>query len=162
MAKIKNIPAENNVLRYARRKYLAWKMDENGDGARIVGCFPDVFKLRDNAEFNKKNSGPEKYLSVNWIEFFPGDEEEQLGQTVGDFCSVWSVGKNDAFVKLSVDEFKKVSRSHKAEVRILHEPTKYIKSHGSIRRLPEDNALLLDDLCVMASKALIPATRFKK
>lgn len=157
MAKIANIPATDNILRYARKRHLFWNLDSNGNPEKITGCSPDLFRLRDNPEFNKNNLGPETYLSVNWIEFFSGDEAEQVRQTVIDFCSVRTIGKNDAFVKLNVDAFKNVCRPHKAKVRILHEPTKNIKSHGSIRRLPQDNALLLDDLCEMAFKALIPA-----
>jgi hypothetical protein len=154
MAKTVNIPDTDNIIRYAKKKHLSWKFDCKGNPVKIIGCFPDLFKLRNDPQFNKKNSGPEKYLSVNWIEFFPGDEAKQLRQAIDDFYSVRTVGKNDTFVKLIVNDVKKVCRSHKAEVRILHEPTRHIKSHGSIRRLPQDNDLLLDDLCEMAFKTL--------
>ena len=160
MAKITNIPDTDNVLRYAKKTHLAWKPDDKGIPV-VVGCFPALFELRDNPEFNKQNNGPEKSLSVNWIEFFTGDEWQQLRQTVEDFSSARTINRPDAFAKLSVREFKKVCRVHSAKVRIIHDAEKSkIKSHSSINQLPQDNALLFDDLCEMAFNSLIPAAKF--
>lgn len=162
MAKITNIPDTDNVLRYAKKTHLAWELDLNGNPVKVTGCFPDLFKLRDNPDFNKNHGGPEKYLSINWVEFFEGDEECRLQQTVNDFRSSRKIKKSDAFAKLNAGEFKSVCMARAAKVRIIHDAKESLrnKSHGRITQLPQDDALLFDDLCEMALNALIPVSRF--
>ncbi len=163
MAKIENIPDADNVLRYAKKTHLAWDLSSE-ENPVITGCFPDLFKLRDNPEFNMKHSGPEKYLSVNWLEYFSGTEAEILQKTVADFCSVRAIKKFDAFAKLNVGEFKKTCLSRAAKVRIIHDAKESspIKSHSRITQLPQNNAQLLSDLCELAIQSIIPASEFIK
>ncbi len=163
MAKIVKIPDTDNVLRYAKKKHLIWQLDSSDNQEKIIGCFPDLFKLRDDPEFNKKNGGPEKALSVNWLEFFQCSAEKNIQKAVDDFCSARTIKKHDAFAKLNVGAFKMMCNRHSAKVRIIHDAKRSsVKSHSSITQLPQDNALLLDDLCEMAFKALMPAGRFIK
>lgn len=161
MAKIKNISDSDNILRYARKKHLDWELDSKGNPVAIRRCFPDLFKLRDDSAFIRNHGRAESNLSVNWIEFFAGDAEGQLRQTVDDFCSARTIKKHDAFAKLNTGEFKKVCLSHSAKVRVIHDAKKSaVKSHSSITRLPQDNPLLFDDLCEMAFKSLLQAAMF--
>ena len=145
MSKVSNIPDAHNILRHAKKKHLGWELDSNGKPLSIKTCYPDLFKLRQL----------EKALSVNWIEFFDGTEQERIEKTIKDFSSSYEVKKYDAFAKFNVGEFKKICIEHSAKVRVIHEATKSIKSHSSITQLPQDNALLLDDLCKVAYGALV-------
>ncbi len=150
MAKTTNIPDTDNVLRYARKKHLFWDLDSQGKPVSILGCSPELFKLTDK----DKNSG----LSVNWVEFFEGNNEHRLKQTIQDFCSNYNVEKHYRFTQLNVGEFKKTCEEHSAKTRIIHdaELTKSkIKSHSSITQLPQNNDLLFDDLCTLAFKSFI-------
>jgi hypothetical protein len=153
MAKTTNIPDSDNVLRYAKNKHL--KRDNN---KQIYGCFHDLFKLRDDDDFIKIHGKSEKNLSVNWLEFFNGNNEQRLQKAIQDICSKRTVKKNDRFTKLNVGEFKNTCEEYSAKVRIIHDAklTKSkVKSHSSITQLPQDNLLLLDDLCTLAFKSLI-------
>ncbi|MFH1158737.1 MAG: hypothetical protein V1721_07665 [Pseudomonadota bacterium] len=160
MAKVTNIPEADHVLRHAKKKHLEWGLDSEGKKA-ILGCFPDVFKLRDDTEFIRQHGKPEVSLSVNWIEFFSGDEEKQLQQAVKDFCSIRPIKQCGAFAKLNVGKLKKVCQEHSAKVRVIHDAERSaIKSHSSITQLPQNNAMLFIDLCELAFDSLIPATKF--
>ncbi|MSP43865.1 MAG: hypothetical protein EXR08_10985 [Alphaproteobacteria bacterium] len=147
-------------MRHAKNTHLFKKPDGCGN-PEIVGCVHDLVKLRDEAEFNKKHGGPEKYLSVNWLEFFEGKEEERLHQFAEDFGSARKIKKSDTFVKLNVGTFKAICQMRSAKVRIIHDPGgSTIKSHGSIRQLPQDDDLLFDDLCELAFTGLLSASSF--
>lgn len=161
MAKVSNIPEADHILRHARQRHLKWELDSKGKPVAILRCFPDLFKLRNSPEFIRKHGEPEQALSVNWIEFFDGDSKDQLQQTVKDFRSVIKIKKSEAFAKLNVGEFKGVCKKHSAKVRIIPDAKKStIKSHSSITQLPQDNAMLFNDLCNLAFDSLIPAKKF--
>jgi hypothetical protein len=161
MAKISNIPDSDNVLRFAKKKHLIWELDAEGKPVEIKGCYHDLFKLRNDEEFIKKHGGPEKSLSVNWLEFFKGDDAYNFKQAVADFLgSSRELKKTEAFAKLNVGEIKSICTSHSAKVRIIHDAdNSTIKSHGSVNQLPQDNSFLFDDLCELAMKAIFPAKK---
>jgi len=148
MGKVTDIPNEDNILRWIKNKHL----ERSVDGKEVIGLFHGAFRLREG----------ESYLSVNWIEFFDRNEKQKLSKTVDDFRNGLNnrrLSPKSLFAKLNVETFKKTCLQHAAKVRILHEPDK-IKSHTAIRQLPQDNALLFDDICNLAFDFLIPAENF--
>lgn len=150
MAKVTNIPDCDNVLRHVRRKHLFWELDSHGNPLSIVGCSPEIFKLREKDEGD---------LSVNWIEFFEGNYEQRLKKTIKDFCSNYSVKVSDRFTQFNVMEFKDICNEYSIKVRIIHDAElkkSKARSHSSITNLPQDNLLFFDDLCKLAFKLLIP------
>ncbi len=151
----KNIPDTDNVLRWARNSHLV----RNHDGI-VVGCHHALFALRTNQEFIARKGKKEDFLSVNWMEYFNGTEDEQVNAVVIEFKSkrAGTLPSNSYFTKLHVAEFKKICLKHSAKVRIVHESTK--DSHSAVRQLPQDKIMLFDDLCTLASKNLISANKF--
>jgi hypothetical protein len=151
MTKQTNIPDSNHVLRCVKNKHLI-KDHSNA----VIGCYPDVFKLRTDADFIARTGNQEQSLSVNWVEHFKGNEEQKIAATIKDFMSA-RTGKPPKFTKLNVGVFKGVCKSYSAQVRIVHDADKKskIKSHSSIRKLPQDNYILFNDLCDLAYDSLL-------
>lgn len=163
MAKVTNIPDTDHVLRWAQpKKHLLW----NAETKKFDGCDHALFKLRSDDKFVAKYGGIEKSLSVNHVEHFKGTDKERLKQTVEDYrdglkslTPSVTLSKNAPFSKLNVSELKEMCGKHGAKIRVVHDakPTARIKSHGSITQLPQDNNLLLDDLCKLAFQNLMSA-----
>jgi hypothetical protein len=151
----KNIPDSDNVLRWAKNAHLV----KNHDG-KVIGCYHVLFTLRTDQEFIDRKGKKEDFLSVNWLEYFTGTQDEQLNAAVSEFKSKRGnkLPKNSYFTQLNVGELKELCLKHSAKVRVVHESTK--DSHSAIRQLPQDKTMLFDDLCTAASKSLIPATKF--
>ena len=74
------------------------------------------------------------------------------------FRSTLTVGTKSAFGIGNVRKVKEVCRSRGVNVRIVYEPTDNNKSHSGIRRLPRDDAILLDALATDAFAELIHNT----
>jgi hypothetical protein len=163
MAEFKNIPDSDHVLRWARpKKHLQWDPEIQ----QFVGCDHSLFKCRTDAEFVERYGGPEKSLSVNYVEHFKGAEQERLKQTVLDYSNGSGASRNTLrksyFSKLNVGGLKNICHKHGAKIRVIHDatPNSRIKSHGSINQLSQDNHFLFEDLCKFAFQNLIAAERF--
>lgn len=165
MAEFKNIPDSDHVLRFARPKEHLLR---DHDTKQVIGCDHSLFELQTNAKFVEKFGGPEKSLSVNYVEYFKGAEQERLEQTVLDFCNGSGASRNTLkksyFSKLNVGGLKNICHKHGAKIRVIHDatPNARIKSHGSINQLPQDNNFLFEDLCKFAFKNLMTAEGFLK
>ncbi len=151
MTKQTTIPDSGHVLRCVKNKHLI--RDHRNT---VIGCYPDLFKLRTDADFIARTGSKEQSLSVNWVEHFKGSEEQQIAETINDFMSA-RTGKPPRFTKLNVGAFKNVCKSYSAQVRVVHDADKKakIKSHSSIRKLPQDNDILFNDLCDLAYDSLL-------
>jgi len=144
-AKITNLPNEHHVMRY-----VPWgKLRRDGDD-NVLGFLGEAFKLRPD----------ETYLSINWLEYFEfeGDREAQIQASVKTFRRTLKVGAKSAFGLGNVSRIKQVCRSRDVNVRIVYEPKDDNKSHSAIRRLPQDDAMLLDALAADAFVELIHNT----
>jgi hypothetical protein len=142
-AKITNLPDEDHVMRY-----VPWgKLRRDGDD-NVLGFLGEAFKLRPN----------ENSLSVNWLEKFDGDREERILASVRMFRRTITVGTKSAFGVGNVIKIKEVCRARGVTVRIVHEPKDDNPSHSGIRRLPRDDAILLDALAADAFAELIHNT----
>ena len=136
MAKKINIPDNNNILRHIKPSYL--KRDHHGI---VIGVFPDFFRLREK----------EKAISVNWIEFFNGGINEQVKQAIADFKKGYNLKKSSYFAKINVGDLKRICFSYKNKIKVIHKPTKEIKSHSSVSQLSQDKEMLLYDISKLAS-----------
>ena len=110
-----------------------------------MGFLGEAFKLRPD----------EDALSVNWLEYFEGDREARIQASVRTFRSTLRVGTKSAFGVGNVAKIKEVCRARSARVRIVYEPREDNQSHSAIRRLPRDDAILLDALAADAFAELI-------
>ena len=139
-ARITNLPDDDHVMRYVPWGKLRRDEDDN-----IVGFLGEAFKLRPD----------EDALSVNWLEYFEGDREARIQASVRTFRSTHRVGTKSAFGVGNVAKIKEVCRARSARVRIVYEPREDNQSHSAIRRLPRDDAILLDALAADAFAELI-------
>jgi hypothetical protein len=142
-ARIRNLPDDHHVMRYAPWGKLRRDEDDN-----VLGFLGEAFKLRPD----------EDSLSVNWLEYFDGDHEAQIQASVKMFRRTITVGIKSAFGVGNVAKIKEVCRARGASVRIVYEPTDDNPSHSGIRRLPRDDEILLDSLAADAFAELIHNT----
>jgi hypothetical protein len=151
MATFKNIPDEGHFIRRALPGNHLLK-DHDGN---VIGFDQTLFRYRSDEKFVAQHGKAETSLSINWIESFDGNADEQLSQTLEDYCQSMLMHKppiklgNCHFTKLQVSKFKATCTNYKAKPRVVHDgrPT---KSHGGITQLPQDDALLLEDLALQA------------
>ena len=139
-AKITNLPNEDHVMRY-----VPWGKLRKDEDDKVLGFLGEAFKLKPD----------EDALSVNWLEYFEGDREARIQASVRTFRSTLRVGTKSAFGVGNVAKIKEVCRARSARVRIVYEPREDNQSHSAIRRLPRDDAILLDALAADAFAELI-------
>lgn len=133
------LPPEDHVARHIKPRLI--KLDE--DTNEPIGVFPEAFQLRDG----------ERDLSVNWLEYFPGDRAEQLRQVVDH--SELTLKARDGFGVLRVGELSEVCERHGAKVRVIHERTEKNPAHAAVHLYPRDNRELEAVLANVAGQDLM-------
>jgi hypothetical protein len=126
------IPSEHHIVRYIPWSKL--RKDENDD---VLGVLGVAFQPRLG----------EKALSATWLEYFPGEREVQITAVVHAVrASDLKPGAKSGFAigKVVVITAACANRGHK--VRIVHEPRVDNKAHVGVRRMPRDDAELLEIL----------------
>ncbi len=132
------VPNDSHVMRYVRKRQL--RRDENGN---VLGILPQALELR----------GPEKYLSVTWLEHFDPQYERGLIQAAEAIRRQLEVRGNDGFSTTAVGVFCDICERHDKKVRVLHEPENPENTgHVAIRKFPRDNLELLH---LLASDAFV-------
>lgn len=139
-AKGMNLPDEDHVMRYVPWARLRKDEDEN-----VIGFLPHAFELRPE----------EESLSVNWLEYFNGDREDRIRDSVKMFRNTRKVGKKSAFGIGNVGQIKETCGANGALVRIVYEPEANNQAHSAIRRLPRDDLSLLEALAADAFGELV-------
>jgi hypothetical protein len=134
-----HLPSDDHIARHIKPRLV--KKDEVTKNA--IGVFPEAFALREG----------ERDLSVNWLEFFPGDETEQLRQVIRH--TELKLNARHGFGILQVGQFSNVCAIHGAKVRIIHERTDGNPAHASVHRYPRDNDHLSAVLANMAGRHLV-------
>jgi len=143
MQAITNLPDNDHVMRYVPWGRLRRDGDDN-----VLGFLGVAFQRRAN----------EDSLSVNWLEYFPGDRDTKIRASVTKFRETIHVGTKSAFGVGNVARVKNVCRANGARVRIVYEPTDDNLSHSGIRRLPRDDLSILDALAADAFVDLVQNT----
>lgn len=134
-----DLPREDHVLRFVPPSRLHRDEDDN-----VIGVLPQAFELRLHQD--------EKYLSVNWLEYFKGDFDSNIEATVSSFRESRKainarMPKRSAFCIGNVGKVLDTCIACKfPKVRIVYEKqnSTHNKSHSKIIRLPENDADLLD------------------
>ncbi len=132
MRKGLKLPAEHHIVRYVPFSKL--RKDEND---KIIGVLATAFALRKG----------ESALSVTYLEYFPGSKMEQIRGAVWAIrASDLGAGGKSGFATGNVEAVYNtcINRNHK--IRIVYEPVNDNKAHSTVRRLPRDDAELLEIL----------------
>jgi hypothetical protein len=127
-------------------RYAAWGRLRRDADDNVLGCLPQAFQRRET----------EDALSVNWLEYFPGDRSIQITASVKAFRQTIDVGSKSAFGIANVAKIKALCRDHGSPVRVIYEPTDANPAHSGVRRLPRDDLRLLEALAVDAFVDLVP------
>lgn len=137
-----NIPDEDHVMRHVSSKRL--RRDEDGNP---IGFLPEAFQLREG----------EKGLSVNWIEYFKQTFEDNIVSCIQLFRKIRGIKKSSAFGIGNVEKIKSICLKHgHKKVIIVDDGNNRNKAHVLIRRMPEDDLLLLDSLASDAFSRCVP------
>jgi hypothetical protein len=127
-------------------RYVSWnRLRRDGESDEIIGFLGQAFQLKP----------AEDELSGTWVEFFQGDAADQRHAAVRATRNAQKVGAKSAFAVGLVGRIREICSTHGATVRILHEPEDNNPAHAVIRRLPRDNADLLDNLASDAFDEMI-------
>jgi hypothetical protein len=140
ISKGSNLPNEDHVMRY-----VPWSKLRRDEKEQVIGFLPTAFELREN----------EQSLSLNWLEYFSGDRNHKIRESVDTFRRVRKVGAKSAYGIGKVGQIKDICDAHGARVRIVYEPDVDNLAHAGIRRLPPDDLSLLDALASQAFTELV-------
>lgn len=131
---------DHNVMRH-----VSWaKLRRDGDD-NVIGFLPSAFELRE----------AEEYLSVNWLEYFPGNRTCQITECVKEFRSNLNVRPKSAFGISGVKRIKEVCQGVGKSIRIVYSPTANNLSHASIYKLPRNEFSLFESLASDAFTEII-------
>jgi len=117
-------------------RYVSWtKLRKDGED-NVLGFFPSAFELRPT----------EESLSVNWLEYFSGDHQNQVAESVREFRRGFDAKKKSAFGIANVRKVKDVFQGSGRAVRIVYSPSLDNLAHASIQKLPRDEFALFETL----------------
>lgn len=126
-------------------RYVPWaKLRRDGDD-NVLGFLPAAFELR----------ATEESLSVNWLEYFPGDHQNQVTECVKEFRGSFRVTKKSAFGVANVRTVKDIFQGSGKAVRITYSPSPNNCSHASIQKLPRDEFAILEALAADAFTEIV-------
>lgn len=128
------VDKKDHVSRYIPRKKLLVDDKENP-----VGILPQAFEMRVDKE--------EKDLSVNWLEHFGNNYQQNIAHMVQSFTLSWNrqgakIGKGSAFSVANVGVLEnKCAQIGQKSVKVLldEKPKNSNPSHARIIRLPINN-----------------------
>jgi hypothetical protein len=130
-------------------RYVPWaKLRRDGDD-NVLGFLPSAFELRTT----------EESLSVNWLEYFSGDRQNQITGCVREFRNIFNVGKKSAFGVANVRKVKDIFQGSGKTVRIVYSPSPDNCSHASIQKLPRDEFALFEALAADAFTEIVMNTQ---
>jgi hypothetical protein len=132
-ARVSNLPDEDHVMRYVPWTRLRKDEDDN-----VLGFLPQAFELKLD----------EDALSVNWIEFYDGDWQTKIRDSVKAIRRSFDreIGKKSAFGIAKIRRVKEICLEAGVRVRIVHEPEERNPAHSTMRRLPREDLNLLQAL----------------
>lgn len=139
--KVRKLPPEHHVVRY-----IPWSKLRKDENDKVLGVLGVAFQLRPG----------ERALSATWLEYFAGEREVQIIAAVHAVrASDLKPGAKSGFSigKVAVITTACANRGHK--VRIVHEPGVDNKAHVAVRRMPGDDAELLEILAAEAWAELV-------
>jgi hypothetical protein len=127
------IPDPHHVMRFVPKKHLI----KDGDGNLTGGILPAAFQLK------PKDEGR---LSVTWLEYFAGAHTEQCTAAVRALRASLKIQSNDGFAVGRIEGIKARCLSRRHRIRVVHAPDDGNKAHAEVLQLPENEAILLEEL----------------
>ena len=127
-------------------RYVPWaKLRRDGDD-NVLGFLPVAFELR----------ATEESLSVNWLEYFPGDHQNQVADCIKEFRnSNFGVKKKSAFGVANVQKVKDICQGSGKTIRIVYSPSPNNLCHVSIQKLPRDEFAIFEALAADAFTEIV-------
>lgn len=126
-----HLPDEDHVMRY-----VPWARLRKDENENVLGFLWQAFELRPD----------EEELSVNWLEYFDGDRDHRIRESVKLLRATRNVGAKSAYGIGNVEKIKLTCSESGAQVRIVYAPENGNPAHSVIRRLPRDDSGLLEAL----------------
>ncbi len=135
-----NLPDEDHVMRY-----VPWSRLRRDENEHVIGFLGQAFELRSD----------ESELSVNWLEYFDGDKDRRIRESVRVLRNSRKVGSKSAYGIGNVGQIKRICEAGGTQVRIVYAPEENNLAHSVIRRLPRDDSSLLEALAADAFTELV-------
>lgn len=142
MVKLKagaKLPDDHHVVRHIPFPNLRKDGDEN-----IIGILPQAFQHRLD----------EKYLSVNWLEYFELDKQDNLVQakkSITEAKKSKKIAGKSHFAIANVGKIKKAFLNKELDkIRIAYAPSKNNPAHSGIYQIPKED----QDLMAMLAEEL--------
>ncbi len=129
IGKGQKLPATDHVARHVPWQRLRKDEDDN-----VLGVLPEAFRLR---------SG-ELGMSVNWLEYYPGDHQARLAGVIGNLRVILDIRPKSAFAIGNVGALENCCKQSGSSVKIVYEPTKGNPCHALVRDMNQDDLGLLD------------------
>lgn len=105
------VPDQHHVVRFCKRRLTIRKDD------KVIGLFSDALFLRKDV----KGTGPERYLSCVYYEYFDGNGCLRM-LSCEDATRVIGKKADDAMFRLSVEGIRKEGASRRRRITIWHKP----------------------------------------
>jgi hypothetical protein len=130
-----DLPNEHHVVRHVP----LGKTRRDAEG-NILGILPAAIERREG----------EKYLSVNYLEYFSGTNKQQMAEVKAAVIAAKqskSIGTKGLFATANVGTLKSVVQAKTTKkIRIAYAPTDHNPSHSAIHDIPEEDIELMDQL----------------
>ncbi len=127
------IPDPHHVMRFVPKKHLI----KDEDGNLTGGILPQAFQLK------PKDEGR---LSVTWLEYFAGAHTEQCTAAIKALRASLRIKPSDGFAVGQIADIKARCHSRRHQIRVVHSPVVGNKAHAEVLQLPENEAVLLEEL----------------
>lgn len=127
----KTIPSDNHIIRY-----VPWSRLRKNEDDEVIGILGEAFKRREN----------EKGLSTTWLEYFPGEREDQTIAAIKAIRAsrlIVTPKSGFAFGKVGDIQSACIKRSTN-KIRIIHTPSNDNKAHADVIALPREDSELLE------------------
>lgn len=134
------LPNEDHVMRH-----VPWARLRKDENENVIGFLGQAFELRPG----------EQELSVNWLEYFDGDQDRRIRESVKLLRTTKNIGAKSAYAIGNVEKIKRTCGESGAQIRIVYAPGKNNPAHAEIRRLPRGDADLLEALAADAFTDLV-------
>jgi hypothetical protein len=134
------LPDEDHVMRY-----VSWARLRRDENENVIGFLGQAFELRPD----------EKDLSVNWLEYFDGNRDKQIRESVKLFRNIRKVGSKSAYGIGKVGQIKRICGASGTSIRIVYDPEDNNLSHSVIRHLPRDDSSLFEALATEVFTELV-------
>lgn len=135
IGKGQKLPATDHIARH-----VSWQRLRKDEDDNVLGVLPEAFQLRLG----------ELGMSVNWLEYYPGDHQARLAAVIGNLRVNLDIRPKSAFAIANVGALENCCTQSGSSVKIVYMPTNGIPCHALVRDMSHDDlgllALLADEV----------------